>query len=98
MEENIYPFINTKRSKIIFLLSIITAIFLIIGLTINVYSNAFVGAVFELIWITVLLSVLVLPILSFIYLIRSKFNFKSLYLYSIIVIIVAVLAVSLINS
>ncbi len=98
MEENIYPFINTKRSKIIFLLSIITAIFLIIGLTIDVYSNEFVGAVFELIWITVLLSVLVLPILSFIYLIRSKFNFKSLYLYSIIVIIVAVLAVSLINS
>ncbi len=98
MEENIYPFINTKRSKIIFLLSIITAIFLIIGLTIDVYSNAFVGAVFELIWITVILATVVLPILSLIYLIRSKFNFKSLYLYSIIVIIVAVLAVSLINS
>ncbi len=95
MEENIHIFINTKRSKIIFLLSIITSIFLIIGLTIDVYSNAFVGAVFELVWITVLLSTVLLPILSFIYLIKEKFNFRSLYLYSIIIIIVAVLTVNL---
>lgn len=93
MEEDIHPFINTKSSKVIFILSIITSIYLFIGWTTNVYSNAFVGAVFEIFWLPAILATVVLPIISLIFLIKEKFNFKSLYLYSIIIIIVAVLTI-----
>ena len=72
MQENIHPFIHTKTSNIVFILSIITSIYLIIGWTTNVYSNAFVGAVFEFFWVTALLATAALPIISLIYLIKKN--------------------------
>lgn len=98
MQENIHPFIHTKTSKVIFILSIITSIYLIIGWTSNVYSNAFAGAVFEFFWVTALIATAGLPILSLIHLIKTKFNFRSLYLYSIIVLLIAVLIVIFMNT
>ncbi len=98
MQENIHPFIHTKTSKIVFILSIITSIYLVIGWTTNVYSNAFVGGVFEFFWATALLATAALPIISLIYLIKTKFNFRSLYLYSIIILLIAVLVVTFMNA
>ena len=98
MEENIQPFINTKTSKVIFIFSIITSIYLFIGWTTNVYSNAFVGAVFEIFWLPAILATAVLPIISLIFLIKAKFNYRSLYMYSIIIITVAVLTIIFINA
>lgn len=98
MQENIHPFIHTKTSKVVFLLSIITSIYLIIGWTTNVYSNAFVGAIFELLWATALLATAGLPIISLIFLMKTKFNFRSLYLYSILIIIVAILTIKFMNA
>lgn len=98
MEEKIHPFIHTKTSKVVFILSIITSIYLIIGWTTNVYSNAIVGAVFEFFWVTALFATAALPIISLIHLLKTKFNFKSLYLYSITILLLAVLIVIFMNT
>ena len=90
--------INTKASKVVFILSIITSIYLVLGWTTNVYSNGFVGAVFEFLWPPIMLAILGLPIISLIFLIKAKFNIKSLYLYSIIMILAAIVLVRIINA
>ena len=96
--ENKAPFINTKKSKIIFILSIITSIYLFVGWTIDVYANKLAGAIFEILWLPAILATIVLPLLSLIFLVKAKFNFRSLYLYAIIIIVVTILAISIIKA
>lgn len=92
------PLSQKRRiSKIIFILTIAAAIFWIIGKSINVYSSPVVGSIFEILWLPSLIILFILPIVSFIFLINEKFNFKSFNLYSIIIAIVVVLSMMLIK-
>lgn len=86
-------FINTKKSKLIFLLSITVAIFWVLGKTINVYHYNFVGAVFEMLWLPAIVVLFSLPVISIIYWIKDKFNIRSLYLYSFLLMILTMLFV-----
>jgi hypothetical protein len=77
MKVNIAPFNILKTSEIVFILSIIVSGYWWLGQGINVYSFAFVGAIFEILWFPVLLMLFVLPIISMILLIKEKFSGNS---------------------
>lgn len=86
MNDHLTSFVITKTSKIVFLLSVAVALYWVLGWTINVYSNAFVGTVFEITWLPVIAMTIILPVVSLVLLVKEKFNFRSLYLYSILII------------
>jgi len=85
MNEHLIPFKNTSRSKLIFLLSIVVSGYWWLTKGINVYSNAIVGAIFEILWLPVLGMLFLLPILSMTLLIKERVNVRSLYIYSILI-------------
>jgi hypothetical protein len=85
MSENSIPFRNTGISKILFILSISCLVFWFLGHTIDVYRFAVVGAIFEILWLMMLLGLFVLPIVSIVFLIKEKFHIRSLYLYCILI-------------
>ena len=85
-------FIKTGISKIIFLLSIFIFIFWIVSSELNVYHFTITGVIFEILWLPVLVMTVLLPLISFIYWNREKYNFKSLYFYSIMIVTAGVIA------
>ena len=85
MENATITFKNSNLSKTLFTLSIMIFVFWFVNHKLDFYSYALVGAIFELLWLFMLIKLLIIPVLSFIYLIREKFNFRSLHLYTIII-------------
>jgi len=84
MKEYSTLFKNSRTSKMVFLLSIIVSGYCLLGQVINVYSVALVGAMFEILWLPVLVMLFVLPIISMILLLKEKVYVRSLYVYSIL--------------
>jgi hypothetical protein len=84
-------FKNSSLSKIFFILSLIVLGFWSVGQIIDVYRYAAVGAIFEILWLFMLLMLFILPIIALVFLIKEKFSFKSLYLYTIIVTVINIL-------
>jgi len=97
MSHDSNTFKNSTLSKILFILSIIVFMFWLLGQVIDVYRFALVGAIFELLWLLMLLMLFVLPIISLIFLIKGKFSFRSLFLYTIIIAISNILLMILIK-
>jgi len=64
--------------------SIIVSGFWILGNIINVYEYAIVGAIFELLWIFMILLLFAIPVLSLIAVINNKFKHSILYIISIL--------------
>lgn len=89
--KNIAAFINSKPNKIILLLCILVSVIVVFGKTVNIYHFAAVGAVFEILWFPVLASVIILPIASVLYWRKDRFTPASLNLYSLLLIITAIL-------
>jgi len=84
-------FKNSRLSKISFILSIIVLGFWSAGRIFDVYRYAAVGAIFEILWLFMLLMLFILPIIALIFLIKEKFSFRSLYLYTIIITVINIL-------
>jgi hypothetical protein len=76
----------SKRSKIVFLLSLIVAIFWYAGQYTSVYNCPLAGAIYEILWLPATGLLFALPVISAIYLFKEKFNIRSLYLYSLLII------------
>lgn len=91
MTENIPLFINTKTNKIIFLLSIVASVIWVIGRTINVYHFVVVGAIFEMLWLPVMGLIIILTVSSLLFWIKDQFNFRSLNLYSFIIVLMTII-------
>lgn len=91
MAESFASFKNTGTSKIVFLLSMIVFLFCFMGWSINVYHFPFIGAIFEIFWLPIILMTFSLPIFSLILWFKEKFNLGSFYFYSILSIGVTVL-------
>jgi hypothetical protein len=85
MEQETTTFKNSRLSKILFVLSIFILAYWGIGQSINVYQYAIVGAIYEIMWLFMLIALFGLPIIAFIFLIKEKFSFRSFYLYTIII-------------
>jgi len=84
-------FKNSALSKIFFISSIVVLVFWSAGQVIDVYHFPAVGAIFEILWLFMLLMLFILPIIAMVFLIQDKFNFRSLYLYTIIVTVINIL-------
>ena len=77
--------------RILFLLSLLSVIYWLVANSINVYQYVIVGALFELTSIPMLIALLVVPILSLYYWYKEKFNLKSLYIFIMVISVVALL-------
>lgn len=84
-------FQSSGTSKIVFILSILVSAFWFLVYVVDVYHFAITGAVFELLWLPMIVIIFVLPVLSLVLLAKEKFNIRSLYLYSLIIIAIVVL-------
>lgn len=78
-------FKNSILNKLIFIVSIFTLLSWITGKTVDIYRYAFIGALFEIFWIFMLLFVFTLPLVTVVLLIRDSFNIRSLNLYSVVI-------------
>jgi hypothetical protein len=85
MEQETAIYKNSRLSKIFFVLSIFILAYWSIAQVTNVYKVAVVGAIYEIMWLFMLMGLFGLPVVSLIFLIRDKFSFRSLYLYTIII-------------
>lgn len=77
--------------RILFLLSLFSAIYWLIANSVNVYEYAFIGGLFELTSILMLIVLFIVPILSFFYWYKEKFNLKSIYFYTMLISVVTLL-------
>lgn len=93
MENTSTSFQNTNFNKILFISSILVCLFWILSQTIDVYKYAIVGAIFEILWFPCIISLILIPLVSLIFLIMEKFNLRSLNFYSLIVITIAILII-----
>ncbi len=75
----------TKKSVITFTIAIATSLYWFLAQVINVYQFPFIGAIYELLWIGMVIILFGLPVFSFVYWIKNKFSHRSLYLYSFII-------------
>lgn len=91
MMQDLAVFNNSKTNKIIFLLSVIVSVIWGLGSTIDIYRFAVVGAIFEMLWLLVIISIPVLIILAARYWIKDKLNSRSLNLYSLLLVIITIL-------
>ena len=91
MTEQFAYFIKSTASKIIFFLSIIVCIIWFLSKAINVYHFLLVGAIFEILWLPVIAMIFILPVLALLYWIKDKFNFRSLNLYSLLLLTITIL-------
>jgi hypothetical protein len=71
----------------VLILSIFTSAYWWAGKLFDVYRLAFIGAVFELLWLPVLIILFILPIFSLVLLIKKKFRLPSLNLFSLLIVI-----------
>lgn len=67
------------------MLSIAELILYFIGSNFDIYKYTVVGAIFELIWLPVILLMFVLPIVSFFFWRTEKFRLKSAYTFSLLI-------------
>ena len=95
MENDPHTFKNTVQSKILFLISTLVFLYWLLTRIINVYDSAIVGAIFEFLWLPMLAMLFVLPILSWAFFWKERFNVKSLYLYSVFIVIAAIIIVAI---
>src|SRR6188474_3443483 len=80
-----------KGSAIVFTLTIIVTLYWYLPLLISVYRFPFIGAVYEILWIFMALGLFALPVISFIFWAKNKFNLRSLYFYSLLISLVSIL-------
>jgi hypothetical protein len=91
MSKHSHVFRNRKQSKIVFLLSVFVAVYWWLGKTVDMYQTKFAGAIFEILWLPMIILLFALPIVSIGFFVKDKFNLWSLYLYSLLVGIGAIL-------
>jgi hypothetical protein len=84
-------FRNSRLAKFFFIISIIAFLYWFIGRTIDVYRFALVGAVWELLWIFMIMIQFALPVISLVFLIKEQFSLTSLYLYTLIISVSSIL-------
>ena len=55
---------KANTGKWLLTLSVIVSLFWILGNSINVYNSAGAGAIFEILWLPMLASIIIIPVLS----------------------------------
>ena len=90
--KTIIDFLNRKRISRIFLLcSFIVCLFWIIAYTVNIYAFAITGAVYEILWLPMLLFIFLVPVVAVFMWVMQKFSFRSHYLYALLLVVSMIL-------
>ena len=89
MPDRSTSFKNSGINKVLFILSIVTILYWLTAKSSNVYNNAFIGAVFELLWLPMIVSVFIGPVFSIILFVKDKYNPGSLAIYATVLQLVA---------
>ncbi len=89
------PIKNSRTSKIVLALSLIVFLFWLQGWVINIYHITIVGVIYEIMWLPVIALTFVLPVLILLLWFKEKFNLRSLYFYSLILLTATVLFLTL---
>jgi hypothetical protein len=84
-------FKNVQNGKLLFLLSIFISAFWIVGKNINVYQTKITGAIFEILWLPMILLLFITPCLAAYFWKKEKFVLKSMNLLTIIASVIFVL-------
>ena len=88
-------FLKPNTRKLLLTLSAIVSFFWILGSRVNIYQVAAVGAIFEILWLPIIILTITIPIISIVFWVKEKFNIKSLYLLSVILILSTLLMLAL---
>jgi hypothetical protein len=91
MLEELKKIKHSTLSKTLFFLSVEVSIFWILGNWTNVYQFALTGAIYEILWLPNLAMLFTLPLVSLFFLGKEKRKLQSLYLYSIVLLTIAIL-------
>ena len=76
---------NNKQSKILFGLSVFTLSFVLLFKSTDIYKYAFVGAIFEAVWLIIIAAVFIIPVIALWILYKNKFSYKSLCVYALLI-------------
>jgi len=87
MQEDVKP-VNDRMSVIVFIAAWVVALFWILAQVIDVYAVAVIGAIFEMCGLPMLALAVIIPFYAIFRLWKSGFSFRSLYFYSILVVLV----------
>ena len=79
MKQNYY-----HESKILFAVTFLVCLYWLTGLRVNVYEYAFVGAIFELLFLPMALLFIVLPIVAVWLLTMQRFSLRNLSWYALL--------------
>jgi hypothetical protein len=92
MKATSIPFKNSKTSKVVFILSILSSGFWCFGQFLNVYRFTLVGVLYEILWLPALAILCLLPLFSLLFLVKEKGTNKSFYFYSILISVATILS------
>jgi|SRR6186997_725469 len=81
---------KANTGKWLLALSVIVSLFWVLGNSINVYSSAGAGAIFEILWLPMLACILIIPVLSIMIVVRKN-AVKLLPILSIIILAASLL-------
>jgi hypothetical protein len=82
---------NNCTGMLFLILSTISCFYWLSGNLFSIYQFAFVGAVFEILWLPMLAILFILPIAAFIFWVKDKYRIRSFYLYSILVSLITII-------
>jgi hypothetical protein len=81
---------NFKTGTIILVINVLFLAVWMVAYNLNVYKVALVGAIYELIWLPLIICLFTLPIVSFIYWKKDGFKIKSKFLYLIVLSVLSI--------
>lgn len=82
---------NQKLAYWLLFVNVFTFIYWLVSKKIDVYEYAFVGAIFELLWLAMLASVFIIPLISIATIITQPSSIKLLAIYSFLISIATLL-------
>lgn len=92
MKEILSEINKSGLGKGIFLITLGASIFWVVTKFVPIYENKVIGAVFEMLWLPVVIILFILPLFSFLLWAGEKFRVKSVYLFSIVLAAIAILS------
>ena len=93
MLQNIAVFKKKQIGIVFLILSIIGFFYWFSGNVFDIYQFAFVGVVFEILWLPMLAMLFILPVLGFVFWVKEKCKVRSLYFYSTLICITTILLI-----
>lgn len=77
-------FRNTQTEKVVFFLCLSVALFWSSVVLLDVYRFEITGAIYEILWLPMLVLIYTLPFVVLIFLFKTKFNLRTLYVYALL--------------